>query len=164
MTNILALDQSTKITGWSVFDKETKNLISYGFFTESNSDLGIRLTNIKEKVLNLIEKFNITEVFFEDIQLQANVANNVKTFKSLAMVIGVLSQTLSEKNMPYTLVPSVTWKSYCQIKGATRPTQKSNAIKHIKEKYNKDVSSDEADAICMGEYAINKNFVLNWSN
>lgn len=67
MTNILALDQSTKITGWSVFDKETKNLINYGFFTESNSDLGIRLTNIKEKVLNLIEKFNITEVFLEDI-------------------------------------------------------------------------------------------------
>lgn len=164
MTNILALDQSTKITGWSIFDKETKNLINYGFFTESNSDLGIRLTNIKEKVLNLIEKFNITEVFLEDIQLQANVTNNVKTFKSLAMVIGVLSQTLSEKNIPYTLVPSATWKSYCQIKGATRPTQKSNAIKHIKEKYNKDVSSDEADAICIGEYAINKNFVLNWSN
>ena len=38
------------------------------------------------------------------------------------------------------------------IKGRVRSEYKENAILHIKEKYNKIVSDDEADAICIAEF------------
>jgi hypothetical protein len=37
----LALDQSSHITGWAVFEDQT--LLEYGKFELTNSDLGIRL-------------------------------------------------------------------------------------------------------------------------
>jgi hypothetical protein len=45
------------------------------------------------------------------------VADNVKTFKTLAEVFGVFQEVLNEINMDYSIVPSVTWKSALNIKG-----------------------------------------------
>ena len=94
MTKILALDQSSRITGWAVFEDD--KLIDSGKFTVSDDDIGIRLVKIRKKVLELISQFEIDKVYFEDIQLQGNVTNNVQTFKVLAEVFGVIYETLKD--------------------------------------------------------------------
>lgn len=64
---ILALDQSSQISGYSVFDG--KNLIASGTFTASSNDVGKRFEYIRNKVNELIDKYKIEEIKLEDIQL-----------------------------------------------------------------------------------------------
>ena len=88
MTKLLALDQASITSGYSIWhDGELK---AYGKFTFNDSDIGIRLLNIRNKVLELIQENDINEIVFEDIQLQTNVTNNVQTFKVLAEVFGII--------------------------------------------------------------------------
>jgi hypothetical protein len=42
-------------------------------------------------------------------------------------VIGVITELIAEKKLPYELVYSSTWKSELKIKGRSREEQKRNA-------------------------------------
>ena len=115
---VLALDQASRVSGWAVYDGKT--LIDYGKISAMHSDIGERLYYIRSEVIKLIEKFEIDEVVFEDIQLQDNRVNNVQTFKTLAEVFGVLHELFVELKMPREAVLSTVWKSKVGIKGADR--------------------------------------------
>jgi ribosomal protein L7Ae-like RNA K-turn-binding protein len=68
----------------------------------------------------------------------------------LAEVFGVLEELCTEEKIPYKIVHSQTWKSALNIKGADRTTQKKNAQEYVLKTYDKKVSQDESDAICIG--------------
>ncbi len=150
---LLALDQSSRITGWSVF--EDNKLIDYGKFTLDDTNIETRLLKFRNYVINLINKYKPDEVAYEDIQLQTNVANNVQTFKVLAEIYGVLSELLTEMHLPHTSVLSTSWKSTLGIKGKSRQEQKQNAQRYIIDKYKIKPTQDECDSICLGEYYLN---------
>ena len=57
MSNLLALDQSSRTTGYAIF-KDGK-LYKYGHFTYEDSNFGLRLNRIRKKVLSLINEFDI---------------------------------------------------------------------------------------------------------
>jgi Holliday junction resolvasome RuvABC endonuclease subunit len=65
---ILALDQSTRISGWSVF--ENKELKDFGHWTETSDSIGKRILNISNHIKDLINKYDPDLVVFENIQLQ----------------------------------------------------------------------------------------------
>lgn len=159
MNNILALDQASRVSGFAVFSD--KKLIKYGKIIPKAEELGKRFLDIRQQVLNLIQEYDINEVIFEDIQLQNNI-NNVKTFKVLAQLQGVLIVLLENLNIPYTIIPSTTWKSGLKIKGKARAEQKRNAQNYVTETYNIKATQDESDAICIGTYHLN-NIPFDWS-
>lgn len=148
MPNILALDQASRVSGWSVFiNGELKD---WGHLTTNQDDIGERLVEIHNFIKNKVQEWNIDTIAFEDIQLQSSVGNNVKTFKVLANVYGVVLMTAVELNKNYEVIPSSTWKSKLQIKGRTRPEQKRNAQEFVLQKYNVKATQDECDSICIG--------------
>ena len=151
MTNILALDQASRTSGYAIFQEG--KLIASGTFTYDDSDFSLRLVKIRNKVLSLIEEYNINKILLEDIQLQGQT-NNVTTYKALAEVLGVLEELARERNIPHELVHSQTWKSTLGIKGRDRATQKRNAQAFITEVYGLKVSQDQSDAICIGTHYI----------
>lgn len=155
MRKLLALDQASRITGWSYF--ENNQLKDFGKFSADDDDIGERLYFIRDKVQELINKYNINEVAFEDIQLQNNVVNNVQTFKVLAEVFGIIYELVTELNIPHTAVLSGTWKSTLGIKGKNRAEQKKNAQKYVQETYGIKCTQDEADAICIGSHMTKQN-------
>lgn len=65
---ILALDQSTRISGWSIF--EDKELKDFGHWTETSNQIGKRILNISNHIKDLINKYDPDLVVFENIQLQ----------------------------------------------------------------------------------------------
>lgn len=148
---ILALDQATRVSGYAIFD--SGKLIDCGKIITEDEDLGKRLVVIRQQIINLIEKYNIEMIAFEDIQLQGQT-NNVATYKSLAEVFGVVHELSTELKIPYEIVHSQTWKSALGIKGRDRATQKKNAQAFVSETYGKKVSQDESDAICIGTYTV----------
>ena len=161
---ILALDQSSHITGYSIFDLDSGKLIHSGLFAPpQNHPLPKRLEFIKRTICSLIKEHSIDKVILEDIQLQSSSNSNVITYKTLAEVIGVITETLQELNIPFELVHAASWRSELKIKGTVRKEQKKNAQDYVKLNYNKDVSEDESDAICIGSSFIQKNkSAFNW--
>ena len=149
--NILALDQASHTTGWSVFQND--QLLQFGKFELNETKLGRRLNAFKFQVRKLIETYNINKVVFEDIQLQQGIKENVKTYKVLAEVIGVLEALLDELNIPYEIVVASSWKSAVGVKGANRAAQKKAAQTLVTNKFNIKATQDESDAICIGLYA-----------
>ena len=165
MSRLLALDQSSHITGYAIF--ENGKLLHCNKFIVNEDQIGKRLMSIKSQVQAIINEYDITEVVLEDIQMQGNVVNNVQTFKILAQVIGVIVELLTELRIPYTEVLASSWKSTLGIKGRGRTEQKQNAQKWVFEKYNIKPIQDICDAICIGSHYLTKKPIdegFDWSD
>ena len=79
----------------------------------------------------------------------------MKTYKKLAMLMGVLVCLFQEMGLPHMVVPPTRWKSYCGIKGKKRDEQKANTILFAEEKFGlEDITEDIADAISLCWYGI----------
>lgn len=152
VSRLLALDQASRTTGWSVFIDG--KLEKWGHFTLESDDVGERLFAFRTILKEKIAEFDINEIAFEDIQLQQNVQNNVATFKTLAEFFGCVYELATEMKIPNTAVLAGTWKSTLGIAGKDRPTQKRNAQAFAQEKYQIKCTQDEADSICIGTHMI----------
>lgn len=150
---ILALDQASRVTGWAIFDNA--QLINSGTIViNPDYGLGERLHKLRNEVKDIIQTQNIEKVYLEDIYADGQHINNISTFKTLAEVFGVLFELCVDLKVPVEAVLAVKWKSVVGIKGRTRADQKKNAKQHVLEKYKIKASEDQADSICIGEYAI----------
>ena len=162
MEKLLALDQASVITGYAIFEED--RLVDYGKITLDDEEIGPRLVVLRNTIKDMIDKNNITTVAFEDIQMQASVGNNVKTFKVLANVYGIILELCEELNIKYKIVSSNTWKSTLKIKGKNRTEQKKAAQNYIQERYNIKCTQDEADAICIGTHMIIAESGISWAD
>ena len=106
MARLLALDQASVITGYAIFEDE--KLLKYGKIELKDEEIGPRLVNLRNQIQTLIKDNSITYVAFEDIQMQASVGNNVKTFKVLANVYGIILELCEELKLKYDIVSSNT--------------------------------------------------------
>ena len=151
---LLSLDQASHTTGYAIFEDRKPIVISH--FNAKGKDIAERLVNIRQTILKLIADNEIDMVAFEDIQLQNNVVQNVKTFKMLAEVFGVVQETLQEIGIEYYIIPPMVWKSTIGIAGKGREREKPLAQKWVMENYNMKCTEDEADAACLGAHVIKK--------
>jgi Holliday junction resolvasome RuvABC endonuclease subunit len=156
---LLALDQSSKITGYAIFDDG--KLVKYGKLSYDDADLGTRLVKLRKDLEKLVDEAKIDEVIMEDIQYQPNIG--IDTFKVLAETFGVVYELLTEKNIPNSSVWSTSWKSLLGIKGKTRPEQKRNAQNYIVNTFGIKPTQDECDAICIGLYKLHQKPDFDWS-
>jgi len=157
---LLALDQSSKITGWAVYNNG--ELEEFGKFNIDDMDIVSRLLKIQEQIELLFDQKQITHVAIEEIQLQAS-NNNVVTFKTLAFVMAAILLICKENNIPCETISSSTWKSACGVKGRDRASQKKDAQRFVEESFGIKATQDIVDAICLG-FAISKKdkTQINW--
>lgn len=170
---ILALDQSTQISGWSIHDDE--QLIRYGVFYTSLENQELRDHALKEWLVNMIHNWKPDLIAIEDIQLQefregkkidSDNVRGILIFKSLARLQGVIIECCIEQGIDYITAPTATWRAHCKVKGSTRADKKRSMQLLVKEWYDISVSEDEADAIGIGCYAADaygkQNTIVNW--
>ena len=149
MKRTLALDQASRVTGWAIYDN--KNLITSGHFSiPANKTIGQRLDTFCFKLMDLIDKYNVEKVYYEGIQYQ----NNIETYKKLAMIQAMVIYTCYNEVECAELTPS-HWRSIIKDKhgikfGRSRTEQKKVAQTFVKDFFGKEVTEDEADAICLG--------------
>lgn len=165
---ILAIDQA-RSGAWAVFDYETKTLETHGTFSFGNKDYTYAkaILAIEGLIATIIESYDISAVFIEDIQLRVNV----QSFKKLAQLQGVLVNLFEKNEYLYDFVAPTQWQNYCkargrsasEIKGKIKTLDKSDkkvskvlSIQFVKEKFNIETENDNlSDAICLGYYAVN---------
>lgn len=161
-TRVLALDQATKITGYSIFDNN--KLVKYGTFKAPDGEDVERLAAIKAWLLSMIANLRPDYIALEGIQYQEHSGENkmgVTVFQALARLQGVLMLACFEEKIPCIICPSNTWRHYCGVKGRTRADRKKSTQLLVKEWYDISVSDDEADAIGIGRYLANYTNQLN---
>lgn len=159
---VLAIDQATGISGWAIFDGT--DLIQFGTIQMTHATAVERIEAVRQWVASMIELWNPDRVAIEDIHLQKFEKNfgygneSVITFKTLAHLQGVLINYFYINGIKYDIIHSAKWREFCQIKGAHRSDKKRSAQLKIKEWYDVTVNQDEADAICIGKYEVDKVF------
>lgn len=160
---ILAFDQASITSGWSVFDDE--KLIKFGHWSSDGRHSTERIAQTKQWMASMIKKWNPDKIIFEDIQLQtykknpSEVVEMVTTFKKLAHLQGVLKNYCYENGLIYKVVVPSTWRHHSEVKGNNRTDQKRSAQIIVKQLYDINVSQDEADAILIGRWAAHDNKV-----
>lgn len=164
MSNLLALDQATHTTGFTIL-KDGK-IFKVSHFDCVSSDLGERLEQLRNNIIQLIETYNIDEIVFEDIQLQdinGNKETGIKTFKMLAEAFGVVHELVSEKNIQYAIAQPIKWKAHFKIAGKGRAQEKKMTQAYVLNKYNIKCTEDEADSLCIALYHYDTSNSFNWS-
>lgn len=142
MKTIISLDQSYRCTGYAVFNKETKELITYGKFT------GGTLLGCKDRLAELLEKWEPELVLIESVQQQ----RNVNTFKLLAELLGVLKVCILEHGIEFEEVHVMRWRAKNNIHAKNRSEAKKMAQTLIQELYGVKPTQDECEAVLIGRY------------
>lgn len=156
---ILALDQATQKTGWSIFSIHGE-LIKCGLYVAPPGSEFERVGAIRKWLLCMIESWDPDYIFIEDIQLQRKMSSSpgsfdgITTFKILARLQGVLCNVVHDSGAELSLVLSSVWRKTCGIGGKNREIKKANAQKKIKEWYGINVDDDVAEAVCIGHHAV----------
>ena len=160
---LLALDQATKTTGWSIWQDNT--LVEFGHITFDDEDPFIRNNKLTHWMGNMIETRDIDEVVIEDIQMQVN---NVVVFQRLAQLQGAIIDMLIDWHIDYKIIRPVEWRAICNLlKGQDkhRATQKKIAQEWVYKTFDCKCTQDEADAICIGYAAIQQeDNEMNWED
>lgn len=143
MKTILALDQALSgTTGYSVYNKETKELVATGKYS------GGTLLGNKDRLVELLEEYEPVFVLLEDTQQQ----RNVQTFKLLSALLGVLQVALEERGIKYEIVHVQRWRSKNDIRATNRATYKKLAQDKVQELYGFKPTQDISEAILIGRY------------
>ena len=159
---ILALDQASYTSGYSIFDGET--LVSYGTFVATETEEGKRCHEVRVWLLSMIENWHCDAIGIEGIQYQEKMG--VTTFQTLARLQGILIDLCIELGIPYIICPTNTWRAHVGVKGRTRTDKKRSMQLIVKDRYDISVSDDIADAIGIGKYTSDtyrrKTQVIDW--
>lgn len=155
LMKVLAMDQSTKLTGISIWDNQ---VLSKHFVFDTNvkeNQPFVRLKRFKEFLDQLLEDEAPDIVCLEGIQFQ----NNYHTYMLLANLQGVILASLFEKNIDFVIVMSSKWRKHFGIKGKKREEYKKHTIEMIKERFDLDCTDDEADAIAIGLWYVEEDIL-----
>lgn len=163
---ILAIDGSTKSSGAAIFDGN--KLIDVQCITSNDKDLIKRIYIMRDGIDNILQCYPaINQIVLEEVHPEKNLTN-IKTHKALMYLQAEINFLIHDKypNIKINYMYPSEWRKICGIKtgaGKKRDQLKPEDIKFIKDKYNKDVNDDEADAICIGHaYNINNSNKIEW--
>ena len=168
-TRILALDQATKTTGYSIFDDG--KLVKVGTFTTTSDDEIARCVAVKNWFLSMLQNWKPDYIGIEGIQYQAKVfdgdaVGSVTLFQTLAHLQGTLLVACYENGISCHVCPTNTWRNACGVKGRSRADKKKSMQLLAQEWYGIKATDDEADAIGIGYYlhtVVTKNTAVdNW--
>ena len=150
MSNVLALDASTKRTGYSFF-RDGK--IQYGAIASSSTSPEKRIATMRDEILKIIKQEKIDKIIMEEVRPDGM---NQHTGKLLTWLQGCIAVAVYEynKNIKIEYIGASTWRSKLGLQGyrVLRAEQKKRDIDYANQKYGLQLSAemdDEADSICI---------------
>lgn len=151
----LALDLSTKSSGWALF--ENQDLIKYGCITAGSANLFNRIDKMTKELSDILDSYNIDNVVIEDV-IPEDVHNNQQIYKVLTYLQGFILRELDHHSITnIKFYVSSEWRKLCGIKtgkGVKRESLKPQDIAFVQNQFDIKVNDDVADAICIGFAAV----------
>lgn len=159
VTRSLALDQSTHITGFSIWDDD--KLIEYGTINFTDDRVEVRMLQVKQWILSMIDSWHIDIVGIEEIYLNAS---QPQVYKALTGMYYVLLTTFVENKIQYYTIYPATWRAHNKVASKYKKNIKQAMQEKIYKDYGKSVSEDEADSIGLGKYLVEVLCQRKWQN
>lgn len=145
---VLALDLSTKSTGWAIGDEKGK-LLGYGCLVETIKDPIVRIRRLRDRILEILKSNGITHVVCEEVQLDnlSNHTSKVLLYLQFAIIDAIYNY---DANIQYEFQVPSHWRKLCGIKtgrGVKRAELKKADIEYVLNKYGIAANDDICDAI-----------------
>lgn len=162
MQYLLAIDGSTKNTGWAIYKDD--ELVDYGCISASSTDVIKRIQKMILGISEILAKYPIDTIFMEEVRPEGTGygVGNQHTQKVLmwlqAAFVFLFHEECPKAEIEY-VYPS-EWRKICGIKngrGVKRNSAKAADIEFVKDKFGIEVNDDAADAIGIGYAATHKN-------
>lgn len=153
---LLALDCSTKSTGFAVF--KDKELLVCNCITASSTDLYKRIHKMVDNILIIVEQIGIDKIVMEEVI--PDHSKNTNTFKALMFLQALIHIELHDKhpNIEIELLYPSSWRSACGIedgRSSKREQKKQKDIIFANQTYGLSLTNDDtADAVCIGHAAL----------
>ena len=149
MSRVLSLDQSTRVSGYCLF--EDGEYVESGIVDMSSSKLDTyhRSFEMAKALWRVIKKYKPDRLIIEDTQQQ----NNVKTVIILARLQGMIIGYAEAHGVKVHILLPSQWRAalgYAQGSKVRRDALKQQSIDYVKNTYGMERSEDECEAICEG--------------
>lgn len=146
---ILALDLSTKRSGWAFMDEN--NELKYGVVVQSSKDVEKRIAGMRDGILEVIKEYKPDIVVAEEVRPDGYNNHTGKVLNWLQGCIAIAAYEY-DKNISLEFIGASSWRSEIGIQGyrIKRDAQKIKDIEYANEHYNLNLTlnqDDEADAI-----------------
>ena len=133
---ILALDLSTKSSGYAIFDND--KLIDYGCISAGSANLFSRIDKMVEELDKILTKYKFSHVYIEDVYPE-DVHNNIQVYKALVYLQGFILHKLDDFNLKHTFFLPSEWRSKCGIhtgRGVKRDTLKLKDVQFVQNQFH----------------------------
>lgn len=149
---ILALDLSTKSSGYSVFDDD--KLLTWGLAASTKENVYDRIQVITNKIQQIIKEYKPTKIIAEQPE-PAFVKNNINTYRKLTFIHGAICMMLRKYKLEMQLCTASHWRKLVGIhtgRGIKRAQlkQKDIQITNILYPEVNTKNDDVADAVLIG--------------
>ena len=145
---MLALDQSTRVTGWAAFDGT--DLLRWDVIVLPQSvPAEQRIVEMMHQIEVVIQRYRPKMIVLEDVQKQASE----RTVILLARLQGLIISLCDRYQIPYTMYFPTRWRKqlgFSQGAGVSRDACKQQALDFIRNAYGLKVGEDICEAICIG--------------
>lgn len=148
---ILSMDQSTRITGFSVFN-DGKYVKSGVIDLHKIKDTDERSKQMAVEICKLIRETKPDVTIIEEVQQQSNVSTVIK----LARIQGVVIGFCAAHNIDLHILTPTRWRSvlsYKQGPKIKREQLKQQSLDFVKQNFQLELIEDEAEAVCINEAA-----------
>lgn len=153
----LSLDISTTATGWALF--EGSDLVESGVLkhkSKSFFERGRFMAN--ELRIIQLRALQTYKGAFESIVVEKNsvMGPNQQSMISIGIVTGIILGRLVADNVYFVNVS--TWRKYWKFsyKDRSKKSMKLQSVAKVSENFDLNVKDDEADAVLIGSYFVNK--------
>lgn len=148
---ILSFDQSTRVTGWAVFD-DGRYVKSGVIDLHKIKDTDERSKQMGLEICKVIEDSKPDVTIIEEVQQQSNVSTVIK----LARIQGVAMGFCAAHNIDLHILTPSRWRSALQYKQGPkvkREELKQQSLDFVKNNFKLELIEDEAEAVCINEAA-----------
>lgn len=152
MEKVLALDLSTKRSGWAYYEAPNSK-VQYGVIASSSADVEKRIGVMRDRIIDLLKKLDVKTIVVEEVRPDGY---NNHTGKVLTWLQGVIAVAVYEydKHINIEFIGASSWRSKLGIQGyrIQREQQKKKDIDYANMKYDFNLNyeqDDEADALCI---------------
>ena len=165
MSRVLAFDQSTKVSAYSLFvDGEYADVGVIDLHKIKDTSERVRAMGVE--LCKTIEKYSPDSVVMEEVAQQSNAL----TLKLLARIQGIIIGFCAAHNIETYIIEPSKWRATLKFKqgsGVKREELKAQGIAYVKNNYGLDLSEDASESLCINE-AAHKLFIFDeddiWEN
>lgn len=145
---VMSLDQSTRVSGYSVFDDG--EYVCSGVIDKNKSELPTyeRSFEMARDLWGIIKKYKPDHLILEDVQQQ----NSVNTVIILARLAGMIIGYAEAHGVQVHILLPTQWRKaleYSQGPKVKRQELKQQSLDYVREHYGFVKTEDENEAICI---------------